>query len=284
MIFMKKAVVFGASSTGKRIYESIKHDMDVVAFLDEDSEKWGGYYDNVEIHNPDDLLQMDYDYVYVGVLTYYLDVMARLHTYGIPDYKIVDKYVSLPHDARIEFLENAKVMLDEEEISDGNVAELGVYKGDFAKELNRVFHDKKLYLFDTFDGFAASDDDAERKAGFSQETQAGYFSDTSVEYVMSRMPFRDRCVARKGFFPDTAKGLEHEKFIFVNIDADLYEPILAGLRWFYPRMSDGGIVLVHDYYSKAFTGARQAVELFARENHVRFLPVGDTLSVAIRKS
>lgn len=42
MIFMKKAVVFGASSTGKRIYESIKHDMDVVAFLDEDSEKWGG--------------------------------------------------------------------------------------------------------------------------------------------------------------------------------------------------------------------------------------------------
>lgn len=31
----------------------------------------------------------------------------------------------------------------------GNVAELGAYKGEFAKRLNQLFSDRKLYLFDT---------------------------------------------------------------------------------------------------------------------------------------
>jgi len=39
----------------------------------------------------------------------------------------------------------------------GNVAELGVFKGNFAGIINRVFPDKKLYLFDTFEGFDKRD-------------------------------------------------------------------------------------------------------------------------------
>lgn len=45
----------------------------------------------------------------------------------------------------------------------------------------------------------------------------------------------------------------------------------------------GGVILVHDYFSTAFTGARDAVKLFAETSRVMFLPVGDTLSVALRK-
>ena len=108
------------------------------------------------------------------------------------------------------------------------------------------------------------------------------FSDTSPEAVLSRMPHPERCVVRPGFFPSTAQGLEEERFLFVNLDADLYEPIRAGLEWFFPRMVSGGFILVHDYYSPAFTGARQAVQEFARSHKVGFLPVGDTLSVALR--
>lgn len=280
---MKKAVIFGASSTGQRIYEDIKEQVEVIAFLDECPEKWATSYDGIYIHNPQDLKGLEYDYVYVGVLTYYTEVLSSLLKMGVPGYKIIDKYVSLPTNARIKFLENAATMLHEENIAEGAVAELGVYKGDFAKEMNRVFPENDLYLFDTFHGFHNLDDDLEQKAGFSTKTQEGYFSDTSLDYVLSRMPFPDKCMIRKGFFPDTAVGLEDKEFLFVNIDADLYGPILAGLRWFYPRMVNGGIVLVHDYYSKAFTGAKEAVERFANENGVRFLPVGDTLSVAVRK-
>ena len=36
---------------------------------------------------------------------------------------------------------------------EGSVAELGVYKGKFARYLNQYFPDRLLYLFDTFEGF-----------------------------------------------------------------------------------------------------------------------------------
>lgn len=242
----------------------------------------GGYIDGLPIYPPQELQVLTFDFVYVGVLTYYQEVMKRLEELHVPAYKIIDKYVSLPTNARIVFLENARLMLDEDGCKVGQVAELGVYKGDFAKEINRVFPDKTLYLFDTFGGFARSDDEVEQEKGFSEASRAGYFSDTSVEYVLSRMPQADKCVVRAGVFPDTARGLEEERFLFVNIDADLYEPIMAGLEWFYPRMSEGGIILVHDYYSTAFTGARQAVKDFSARHGRRFLPVGDTLSVALR--
>ena len=35
----------------------------------------------------------------------------------------------------------------------GSIAEVGVYKGQFAKYMNEVFPEKTLYLFDTFEGF-----------------------------------------------------------------------------------------------------------------------------------
>jgi O-methyltransferase len=44
---------------------------------------------------------------------------------------------------------------------EGNVAELGVFRGDFAKFINISFPDRKLYLFDTFEGFDEKDIEAE---------------------------------------------------------------------------------------------------------------------------
>ena len=37
----------------------------------------------------------------------------------------------------------------------GNVAELGVYQGEFAKHIHGMFPDRSLYLFDTFQGFSS---------------------------------------------------------------------------------------------------------------------------------
>ena len=87
----------------------------------------------------------------------------------------------------------------------GNVAEVGVYKGDFAKRLNRLFSERQLYLFDTFAGFDAQDVATEKAGGFS--TGAQNFADTSVEAVLHQMPFPQQCIVKKGFFPATAAGV-----------------------------------------------------------------------------
>ena len=38
-----------------------------------------------------------------------------------------------------------------------------------------------------------------------------------------------------------------EKFAFVSLDTDLYKPTLAGLEFFWPRMSKGGFIFIHDF-------------------------------------
>jgi O-methyltransferase len=58
------------------------------------------------------------------------------------------------------------------------------------------------------------------------------FSRTNVELVLHKMKYKENCIIKKGFFPETAKGLE-DTFAFVSIDADLYEPIYNGLIYLY---------------------------------------------------
>jgi O-methyltransferase len=54
-------------------------------------------------------------------------------------------------------------------------------------------------------------------------------------------------IFHKGYFPDTADAVKDIRFAFVNMDADLHNPTKAGLEFFYPRLSPGGIILIHDY-------------------------------------
>ena len=96
------------------------------------------------------------------------------------------------------------------------------------------------------------------------------------------MPFPEKCVVNKGFFPETAEGVE-DTFCFVNLDADLYAPTVAGLDFFYSRLNSGGVIFIHDFFSKAFLGVKDAVREFCSKEGITFIPIGDTLSVAIRK-
>lgn len=154
----------------------------------------------------------------------------------------------------------------------GNVAELGVYKGDFAASINQVFNDRKLYLFDTFEGFHDNDKGTEVSNNYSDATQD--FSDTSVEHVLAKMPNKQLCIVRKGFFPETAQGLE-DTFCLVSIDTDLYAPIYAGLQYFYPRLAKGGYIMVHDFNNDQYKGARDAVYKFCSEMNIGYVPIGD---------
>lgn len=165
-----------------------------------------------------------------------------------------------------------QLLADRVEKLPGDLAELGVYQGDFAAKLNERFPQRKLYLFDTFTGFDPrdiKDDHSYSKA------MAGNFAGTSSELVLSKMAAPENVVVRKGYFPDTAAGLD-TRFALVSLDADLYGPTLNGLRWFYPRLVQGGIILLHDYRNSRFAGVHAAVDAFEGAcGPLLLLPVGD---------
>lgn len=162
----------------------------------------------------------------------------------------------------------------------GSVAELGVFQGDFAAKINEIFPEKKLYLFDTFEGFEKSDIETDTKKGHATSGHKVDFSNTSVTAVLNKMKYVKNCEIRKGYFPDTAKGLD-DTFSFVSIDADLYKPIYEGLCYFYPRLSKGGYIFVHDYNNKLFTGAKDAVRQFSAETGTSYFPLSDDGGTAI---
>jgi|SRR5215469_4423718 len=160
----------------------------------------------------------------------------------------------------------------------GNVAELGVYKGGFARLINKFFPERQLYLFDTFEGFDKRDVVREKSQDFSSGEQD--FSDTSIASVLKQMPFPGKCVPVKGFFPESVKGIE-DSFVLVSLDADLYDPIYAGLNFFYPRLVHGGYILIHDFNNDNYKGSRKAVEQFCSEQNINFVPLSDSGGSAI---
>lgn len=161
---------------------------------------------------------------------------------------------------------------------EGNTAELGVYQGDFARLINHYFPDRKLYLFDTFEGFDERDAKADRAGKFSSGTQD--FSRTSEELVLSKMEHKDNCIIRKGWFPDTAEGIE-DKFCFVSLDADLYDPLACGLEFFYPRLVHGGVIMIHDFNNDNYSGARSAVKDFCDKNSIGYMCLSDQCGSAV---
>lgn len=156
---------------------------------------------------------------------------------------------------------------------DGAVAEVGVYRGGFSKLINAKFPDRILYLFDTFESFSENEFASEVDAGYCDKEFMGIFKNTSEEEVLRIMPYPKNCIVKKGFFPKTAAGLENEKYAFVSIDVDLEESILEGLRYFYPRVNNGGVIFLHDYNNYFLEGVKKAVERYEKETGVRLIKV-----------
>jgi O-methyltransferase len=159
----------------------------------------------------------------------------------------------------------------------GAIAELGVYKGELAAVLNRLFPERTLYLFDTFEGFSENDLGEEKKHSVAS---VGDFQDTNVELVMSRMARPEKVIVRKGYFPETAEGLE-DTFAMVSLDVDLYKPIVAGLQYFWPRLSPGGSIFIHDYNNRRYKGVKSAVDDFVDATGAPLVQLPDLAGTAV---
>ncbi len=122
----------------------------------------------------------------------------------------------------------------------GDFAEVGVYKGASAKLIAEAKGDKKLHLFDTFEGLPP---DSQNDPGVHRENQYT----CSLESVQEYLKNYSNLHYYKGIFPESTSGVPEAKYAFAHFDVDLYDGTLACLEYFYPRMNPGGIMLSHDY-------------------------------------
>jgi len=139
---------------------------------------------------------------------------------------------------------------------EGDVAEVGVYKGGSAK-LIREATKKSLHLFDTFEGLP----DKCAKDNPKHFQKGDYYA--SLESVKSYLKNYSNILFYKGLFPSTTELVKNTRFSFVHLDVDIYESTLNCLKFFYPRMSRGGVIISHDY--PASKGVKQAFDEFFKD-------------------
>jgi O-methyltransferase len=146
--------------------------------------------------------------------------------------------------------------------SPGAMAELGVAGGGTAKLICSAAGDKDFFGFDTFSGLPpVRTFDRHWGVRFFKERQFAADEPSVRKYLSS---FRNVHLVR-GVFPQSANDLEAEVFGFVHLDADLYEGTREGLRFFWPRMTSGGVILIHDAHAE---GVRRAITEFIEQHAI----------------
>jgi hypothetical protein len=169
----------------------------------------------------------------------------------------------------------------------GAFAECGVWRGGSIVAMILTLQelgvdDRDLYLFDTFEGMTAPTEvdtspidppaletwaEAEQKGGRAWE----YYFDKDVfneqmvrDNVLSTGYPAERVHFVRGKVEDTLPGQAPDRLALLRLDTDWYESTRQELVHLYPRLSDGGVLIIDDYGH--WDGARRAVdEYFAGE-------------------
>lgn len=152
---------------------------------------------------------------------------------------------------------------------EGDFAELGVYRGGVLRLLSEACPHKAVHGFDTFAGIP---DRVEKPV---DDHDAGDFGDTSCEAVAGYLSDRPRVELHVGRFPETTSGLGHLTFSLVHLDADIYASTKAGIEWFWPRLTPGGVMIFDDWHWWRCEGVLRAVHEFFDDKEDRVIMCDD---------
>jgi len=157
----------------------------------------------------------------------------------------------------------------------GDAIELGVYRGGLSFMLGLLYETigstKQVLMCDAFEaGLPPPDRRVDRAY------TAGSMASSVVEVFALRSKFGldARCVIHRGLFADTLPRLDaNQRFSFAHVDCDLYAGARDGLSYVYPRLVDGGVVVVDDYYDESHGVMTALNELAAETGTVIHLSV-----------
>ena len=114
------------------------------------------------------------------------------------------------------------------------------------------------HIFDSFDGLSRpkGTDGAAWVAG---DMRAG------VEEVNENLRDFQGFTLHEGWIPSRFAEVGDRVFSFVHIDVDLYEPTLQSIAFFYPKLTQGAVLICDDYGFLTCPGATLAIDEFLHD-------------------
>jgi O-methyltransferase len=145
----------------------------------------------------------------------------------------------------------------------GDIVELGVFRGGTARLLCRAAPERRVFLFDTFEGFPPRHPIDYLGEGCQGAWTAGAFDQTSEALVRGYLADCPNAIIRAGKFPETLwvrAGVEPTADLpaaaggrlclaqaaLVHFDADLYRTLADAIGYLWPVTAVGGRWLVDD--------------------------------------
>jgi O-methyltransferase len=148
----------------------------------------------------------------------------------------------------------------------GDFIETGVWRGGACIFMQGVLKaygaaDRRIYVADSFAGLPPPDPDR-----FPADTGDAHhsFDELSVSRAQVEENFRkyglldDNVLFIEGFFEDTLPNSDLGPLAIARLDGDMYSSTIVALETLYPKLSEGGFLIVDDY--GALPNCRQAVD------------------------
>lgn len=144
--------------------------------------------------------------------------------------------------------------------------EIGVYRGGTSVFIARA---RQHIMGEVLPHFAIDPMTGHRDSDISDEDEhhkAGYFSDISVDDVVSYLGSAPGVTVRQGTFGDFMEDFRGQTFSFVHLDTDLRQPTVEALEFFAEHLAVGGVIIVDDYLAQKCAGVTVAVHEFVSRN------------------
>jgi hypothetical protein len=144
-----------------------------------------------------------------------------------------------------------------------NIAEVGVFKGEFSKFIFEFLKPNNLYLIDIFEGYTASGDQDGNNiqvVNLDEELASlqNYFQNNQNVFFL------------KGWSHLQIEKIPDNHLDMIYIDAGHeYEDVKKDLLASFPKVKPNGYICGHDYEMNRFPGLFRAVNEFCQENNLK---------------
>lgn len=169
---------------------------------------------------------------------------------------------------------------------EGDFVECGVWKGGSVMMMALVLKtlgitDRKIYLFDTFEGMTPPTDadidhsgaSADRLLATSAREQSLVWAYSPLAEVRANLEKTgypmDQFVFVKGDVRETIPQYAPEKISLLRLDTDWYESTRHELEGLFPRLADRGVLIIDDYGH--WKGANKAVNEYFSAQSKKYL-------------
>lgn len=150
---------------------------------------------------------------------------------------------------------------------EGAVTEFGCYAGTTSLFIRRILDARGLssthsfHAYDSFDGLPPKSPQDNNAASVDFEPGKLYVSkkDFLQQFRSSGLV---PPITHKGWFDELTEKDVPETIAFAFLDGDFYGSIISSLRLVWPRLSEGGLVLIDDYNRETLPGVARAIHDF----------------------